>query len=85
MAEHKFNYPIVVGNDAVGKLFGEIDDLPTTFMIDRSGHVVQKHVGLISKSTYEDEITTLLKGQVLRGAVTPGSRPWAFLLPGFGK
>ena len=67
MAQHKFNYPVVIGNDAVGKLFGEIDDLPTTFIIDRTGRVVRKHVGLISKDMYESEIGSLLKGGVLRG------------------
>ena len=73
MADHKFNYPIVIGNDDVGKLFGEIDDLPTTFLIDRDGHIAKKHVGLISKNDYADEITTLMKGQVLRGSVAPPS------------
>ena len=48
-----------------------MDDLPTTFIIDRDGHVVKKHVGLISKKDYEDEIATLLKGQVLRGSIAP--------------
>lgn len=62
MAEHKFNYPVVIGNDAVGKLFGEIDDLPTTFLIDKSGSIADKHVGLISKDQYESEISSMLKG-----------------------
>jgi peroxiredoxin len=69
MKDHQFNYRVVIGNDDVGKLFGEIDDLPTTFLIDRDGHVVKKHVGLISKNDYQDEIATLLKGQVLKGSI----------------
>jgi len=83
MNEHKFNYRIVIGNDDVGKLFGEIDDLPTTFIIDRDGHVVKKHVGLISKRDYEDEIGALLKGQVLRGALAQpsGGPQLAWILP----
>lgn len=72
MNDHKFNYRVVIGNDDVGKLFGEIDDLPTTFLLDRDGHVVKKHVGLISKNMYEDEIAALVKGQVLKGWVAPG-------------
>jgi len=71
MKDHQFNYRVVVGNDDVGKLFGEIDDLPTTFILDRDGHVVKKHVGLISKGDYQDEITALLKGQVLKGGLAP--------------
>jgi peroxiredoxin len=69
MNDHKFNYPIVIGNDDIGKLFGEIDDLPTTFLIDRDGHVARKHVGLISKNDYDEEINALMKGQVLKGWV----------------
>jgi cytochrome c biogenesis protein CcmG/thiol:disulfide interchange protein DsbE len=83
MKQHSFNYRIVIGNDDVGKLFGEIDDLPTTFIIDRDGHVVKKHVGLISKKDYEDEIGTLLKGQVLRGSIAAPSTggPLAWIRP----
>ena len=83
MADHKFNYRIVVGNDDVGKLFGEIDDLPTTFLIDRDGHVVKKHVGLIGKSDYQDEIAALLKGRVLKGSTwpSPGGALFARMLP----
>lgn len=79
MKDHNFDYPIVIGDDAVGKLFGQIDDLPTTFLIDRDGQIVKKHVGLISKGAYEEEIGALLKGQVLRGA-TPPHRPSALAL-----
>lgn len=87
MSDHKFNYPIVIGSDAVGKLFGQIDDLPTTFLVDRDGQIVKKHVGLISKGNYEDEISTLLKGQVLRGAVprVRSANAFAFWLPAFGR
>jgi cytochrome c biogenesis protein CcmG/thiol:disulfide interchange protein DsbE len=83
MKEHTFNYRIVIGNDDVGKLFGEIDDLPTTFLIDRGGHIAQKHVGLVSKNDYQNEIAALLKGQVLRGSVEPhpGGAVLARILP----
>jgi peroxiredoxin len=73
MADHTFNYPVVVGSDAVERLFGGIDDLPTTFLLDRGGHIALKHVGLISKKSYDDEITALVKGQVLKGAVPAAS------------
>ncbi|HEY1756887.1 MAG TPA: TlpA disulfide reductase family protein [Bryobacteraceae bacterium] len=71
MKDHQFNYPVVIGNDDVGKLFGEIDDLPTTFIIDRDGRIAKKHVGLIGKNDYKDEIGALLKGQVLKGSILP--------------
>jgi peroxiredoxin len=61
LAHSKINYQVVVGNDDISKLFGEIDALPTTFVIDRGGHIANSHTGLVSKLTYEEEIGTLLK------------------------
>jgi peroxiredoxin len=61
LAKSKINYQVVVGNDDISKLFGEIDALPTTFVIDRGGHIANSHMGLVSKLTYEEEIGTLLK------------------------
>lgn len=68
MTAHQFNYPVVIGGDTIDRQFGGVDDLPTSFLVDREGAIAKKHVGLISKSSWEDEITTLLKGRVLRGA-----------------
>ncbi|HLH42648.1 MAG TPA: TlpA disulfide reductase family protein [Bryobacteraceae bacterium] len=61
IAEHKINYRVMVGNDDLDKAYGGIESLPTTFIIGRDGRVVSRHVGLISKSTYEEEIARLLK------------------------
>ena len=72
MAERKFNYQVVIGNDAVEKLFNEIDDLPTTFLMDRGGHIAKKHVGLISKVAWQDEITPLLKTHSILGSIGLG-------------
>jgi peroxiredoxin len=60
LAQSKINYRVVVGNDDVSKLFGEMDALPYTFVIDRSGHIATQHEGLVSKLTYEEEIGKLL-------------------------
>ena len=60
LQEHKINYRVVVGDDDVSKSFGEIDSLPTTFVIDRSGRIASQHTGLVSKSVYEQEIAMLL-------------------------
>ena len=81
LAQSKINYQVVVGNDDISKLFGEIDALPTTFVIDRGGHIANSHTGLVSKLTYEEEIGTLLK-QPRSGVVgmIPSSGPtFAFI------
>jgi peroxiredoxin len=74
--DHKMNYRVVLGNDEVSQLFGNVDSLPTTLMIDRQGRVASMHVGLVSKRTYEKEIEELLK------APKNGSQSGAVRAPG---
>jgi peroxiredoxin len=60
--EKKINYRVALGNDSVGDLYGGIESLPTTFIIDREGRVAATHLGLVSKSDYQNEILQLLDG-----------------------
>ncbi|HEY4415852.1 MAG TPA: TlpA disulfide reductase family protein [Verrucomicrobiae bacterium] len=53
-------YPVGLADDKVQKAFGGIDAIPTTFVIDRSGHIVKKHLGLTEKDEFEAEIKPLL-------------------------
>src|SRR5208282_706006 len=38
----QINYRVLLGNDQVGSLYGGVDSLPTTFLIDRQGNIVSK-------------------------------------------
>lgn len=58
--QHKMNYRVLLGNDSVGQLYGGVDSLPTSFIIDRQGNVAYVHVGLVGKNEYQDEIQNLL-------------------------
>ena len=60
MEEHKINYRVLLGNDSVSQLYGGLDALPTTFIIDRDGNIAYPHVGLIGKNEYLNEIQSLL-------------------------
>ena len=42
----KVNYRILLGNDKVAGLYGGVDALPTTFLIDRQGNIVAKYEGV---------------------------------------
>jgi peroxiredoxin len=44
-------------------LFGGVDSLPTTFIIDRDGEIASERDGLVSKSNYETEIARLLEAR----------------------
>jgi thiol-disulfide isomerase/thioredoxin len=56
----KVNYPVVLGNKRVAYLYGDIDGLPVTLLIDRSQRVAGIHVGLAKKKEIEDQIKRLL-------------------------
>src|SRR5579884_45555 len=58
---HKMNYRVLLGNDHIGSLYGGVDSLPTTFLIDRDGRIAAVHVGLSrSKDEFRNEIEHLL-------------------------
>ncbi|HEY2845135.1 MAG TPA: TlpA disulfide reductase family protein [Bryobacteraceae bacterium] len=80
--QHKMNYRVVVGNDEVSQLFGSIDSLPTTLIIDREGRIASMHIGLVAKNTYQKEIEQLLeasKDAPKTGAVRPAGSEFAFV------
>lgn len=63
------NYRLVLGDEklaeqygkAVPELHGDVEALPTTFLIDRGGKIASVHIGLASKRDFEDGIETLLQ------------------------
>jgi len=59
----RLNYRVMIGNDDVARLYGGLDALPTTLLIDAQGMIVSIHAGLSGKNTYDDEIKALLAGQ----------------------
>jgi thiol-disulfide isomerase/thioredoxin len=56
------NYPVVLGNIEVSASYGNIQAIPTSFIIDQEGNIINKHVGLVPKSTLAEEINLLLSG-----------------------
>jgi thiol-disulfide isomerase/thioredoxin len=56
------NYPIVLGTLEVVEAYGNIQAIPTSFTIDREGKIINKHIGLVPKSTLVEEIEAILNG-----------------------
>src|SRR5712664_4297579 len=54
------NYPIVMATPEVIAAYGGVPALPTTFVIDTQGRVVEKHAGLHPMASYVREIRALL-------------------------
>ena len=58
----KFNisYPVVLGNERVAEQYGNIDVIPTTFIVDKNGNIVNRHIGYLKKEDFEKEIKSYL-------------------------
>jgi cytochrome c biogenesis protein CcmG/thiol:disulfide interchange protein DsbE len=53
------NYPILIGNDAVGQRFG-VFGLPTSLVISRDGHIAKRFDGLVKHELIRKELETQL-------------------------
>jgi peroxiredoxin len=53
-------YPVVIGDKALAREYGGIDNLPVTLLIDRQGRVAYSHVGVVNRAKFEGEIRELL-------------------------
>lgn len=78
VAERKITYRMLIGSEEVSTIYGGIDSLPTTFMIDKEGKIAAHHTGLMSKATYQKEIEDLLDAKTV-GSVAPTARLYAGL------
>jgi thiol-disulfide isomerase/thioredoxin len=54
------NYPVALASDNIRLAYGGIPALPTLFVINSEGRVVQKHVGLFNPALYDTEVRALL-------------------------
>jgi peroxiredoxin len=59
MQKTQMQYPIAVGNDAIGERF-HAQELPMTILIDRQGRIAVSHVGIVDKAAFEADIRQLL-------------------------
>ena len=58
--EAGINYPVVMADRAIVAEYGGVAALPTLFVVNPDGNVVQKHEGLYSNALYEAEVRLLL-------------------------
>lgn len=59
-AQYGITYPLLLGTEQVENLYGGIQAIPTTFIIDKNGNIIQKFVGSRTKAVFEEEILKLL-------------------------
>jgi len=58
--QFKMNYPVAMGNADLAGQYGGILGLPITFIIDREGRIVSRHIGATDPSVFETEVRELL-------------------------
>jgi thiol-disulfide isomerase/thioredoxin len=58
--QDKVPYPVLLGGDSIATPYGGLDDLPTSFYVNRKGIVVAAQVGLTSESDMEANIRKAL-------------------------
>jgi thiol-disulfide isomerase/thioredoxin len=61
LKENKINYPVVLGDSVLAASYGGIQYIPTTFIVDRNGNIVDEHTGMFSKAALESKIKPYLK------------------------
>jgi peroxiredoxin len=57
------DYPILIGNQDISKLYGGIDAIPTTFILDKGGNIVNKYIGLQEKKVFVEDLNKILETQ----------------------
>jgi len=57
--EKKVNYPIVIGNEGLGKQYGLVG-MPLTALVDREGRIADVHQGIVEKTATQEKIRDLL-------------------------
>ncbi len=54
--DNKINYPVVIGDEALVKKYGNIRGIPTSFLIGKDGKIVQRYEGFRTKEVFEKDI-----------------------------
>ena len=58
--KYRLNYPVVMGDEKLGDLYGGVLGLPVTYLIDSHGKIVAKYQGAVDLKRLEGELQDLL-------------------------
>jgi cytochrome c biogenesis protein CcmG/thiol:disulfide interchange protein DsbE len=58
--KYKIPYPVVLGTGKTVNEYGGSEFIPTSFLIDRKGMIVDEHVGLMKKADLEKKLKGIL-------------------------
>jgi len=61
IADHHVNYDVALADEKTQAAFGGFDAIPTTFVIDRTGHIANMKTGSMREAAFEALLEPLLK------------------------
>lgn len=61
VTDHQMNYPVAIVDGDVEKLFGGVTSIPSTFVVNTDGKMVQRHLGTLRPDVTEQEVRALSK------------------------
>jgi thiol-disulfide isomerase/thioredoxin len=59
--KYQVSYLVVMGNEEITKAFGGMDGIPTTFIIDRSGQIRERKLGVVPRAVFEQSVLKYLQ------------------------
>ena len=59
--KNDLRYHVLLGDLYTANRYGGVDALPTTFVIDRKGHIARKYIGYRSLESFEEDLAPLLE------------------------
>ena len=71
MKEFGINYPIAKASERIVNLYGGIESIPTTFVINKDGKIFSQHVGFNPPSVFEKDIQKIMNGSTKNYGAAP--------------
>lgn len=59
--KEKINYPVLMADRSTARAFGGIAGIPTSFLINKKGHVVKKYSGFVPHALLDRDIQAILQ------------------------
>lgn len=60
-SQNRINYTMLVNGNGAANAYGGIEGIPTTFLLDRQGRVVERRAGVAPREHWQQMIASLLK------------------------
>ena len=60
VAEHKMNYPVVIGSMDLLAKYGDNGAMPATYLVAPDGRIVDYKVGIVDRAEFERRIQAIL-------------------------